>query len=100
MATLFAGNWAVRGATFALWTLAAASTVFWGLKFSARGTPAAAAPAAARSAAPGDPAAVARLLGASPMAPSAAPSGTLASRFALVGVAARKSGSGAALISV
>jgi general secretion pathway protein C len=58
------------------------------------------APVAIRTPAPGDPAAVARLLGASPAAVAAAPAASLASRFALVGVVASRSHKGAALISV
>lgn len=99
MATLVAGRWAVRGTTFALWALAAASAVYWGLKFSAH--PAPAGPAvAARTAPPVDPQAIARLLGASPVAAAAAPVAPLASRFALLGVADQGSGHGAALVSV
>ncbi|WP_041675736.1 type II secretion system protein N [Ramlibacter tataouinensis] len=93
--------WAVRGATFALWALAAGSAAYWGLKLSA-GDGAAGIAAAVRPApvAP-DPAAIARLLGASPQpaaGPVAAPS--LASRFSLVGVAAGGPRGGAALIAV
>ena len=59
-------KWTVAGATFLLWALVAASAVYWGLKFTARsGGPVPAAPAL-RAPAPADPAAVARLLGASP----------------------------------
>ncbi|WP_255429283.1 type II secretion system protein N [Ramlibacter albus] len=102
MSTAFASNWTVRGASFALWALAAASAVYWGMKFSARPAPAAAPAVPARSAPPVDPQAVARLLGANPMAASAsaAPVATLASRFALVGVAAQGAGKGAALVAV
>jgi general secretion pathway protein C len=101
MATLSAGHWTVRGATFALWALAAASAAYWGMKFSARSSAATAQSVPARSAAPVDPQAVARLLGAHPMAATAAaPVATLASRFALIGVAAQGSGHGAALVSV
>lgn len=103
MATLPAGPWIVRGATFALWALAAASAGYWGMKFSARPATASAPAVAARSAAPVDPQAVARLLGANPVATTATtatPVAPLASRFALVGVAAQGSGHGAALVSV
>lgn len=55
---------------------------------------------ALRAAAPADPAAVARLLGASPQAMAAAPVVSLASRFSLVGVVAGRSRRGAALIAV
>ena len=91
----------MRGTTFVLWALAAASAGFWGLKVSGGGAQGTAAPVAARIAAP-DPSAIALLLGANPAAPAAAaaPVATIASRFALVGVAAQHSGGGAALIAV
>jgi general secretion pathway protein C len=47
-----------------------------------------------------DPAAIARLMGASPAQAAAAPAVNIASRFALAGVVARPSGTGVALISV
>jgi general secretion pathway protein C len=93
-------KWAVAGATFALWALVAGSAVYWGLRFTA---PSGAAPQAApalRAPAPADPAAVARLLGASPAAAAAAPVASLSSRFTLVGVVASRSHQGAALIAV
>jgi len=91
-------RWAVAGATFLLWALVAASAVYWGLKFTAN---AAVVPVATavRAPAPADPAAVARLLGASPAA-AAAPVASLSSRFALVGVVASQSHRGAALIAI
>lgn len=92
-------KWTVAGATFLLWALVAGSAVFWGLKFTARSSGPAPAVAAARAPAPADPAAVARLLGASPAA-VAAPVASLSSRFALVGVVASQSHKGAALIAV
>jgi general secretion pathway protein C len=94
------GRWAVRGAAFALWALAAASATYWGLKLTARPGAVAAGPAMARGAAPTDPAAVARLLGATMQAAVQAPVASLASRFALVGVVAGRSRAGAALIAV
>jgi general secretion pathway protein C len=101
MAAVSVKNWAVRGSTFALWALAAASAGYWGLKLAGRAAPATAAPLATRAAAAPDPAAVARLLGANPgTSVVAAPVPSLASRFALVGVAAHASGGGAALISI
>ncbi|TWO65535.1 general secretion pathway protein C, partial [Caenimonas sedimenti] len=30
------GSWTVRGATFAVWLLAAGSCVFWGMKLTSR----------------------------------------------------------------
>jgi general secretion pathway protein C len=95
-------SWIVRGATFALWALAAGSAAYWGLKLSA-GTPPANAPVAApRQVGPVDPMAMARLLGSTPQTAAApAPVVALASRLQLVGVAAgARSGGGAAVISV
>ncbi len=95
------GNWTVRGATFALWALVAASAVYWGLKVLARPAPPVAVAAAPRAAAPVDPAAVGRLLGArAPAQAAAVAPPSLASRFALVGVVAGPSQRGAALIAV
>lgn len=97
-------TWTVRGATFALWLVAAACAAFWGLRLGS--APGAAAPLEPR---PGgsvvvDPGAIAALLGGVPAAPgmaAAAPQASLASRFQLVGVAARAySGAGAAIIAV
>jgi general secretion pathway protein C len=93
--------WTVRGATFALWALAAASAVYWGLRVGG-GQPGVAVPMPApRQVAAGDPAAIARLLGSTPAATVSMPIPTLASRFQLVGVAAgANSGGGGAVISV
>ena len=93
-------KWAVAGATFALWALVAASAVYWGLKIATPSRPAVAAPPAVRAPAPADPAAVARLLGASPAAASVPTVASLSSRFTLVGVVASRSRTGAALIAV
>ena len=90
-------RWAVAGSTFVLWALVAASAVYWGLKLTGRAA-AATAPVAARTPAPADPAAVARLLGSSPA--SAGPVASLSSRFALVGVVASRGDNAAALIAV
>jgi general secretion pathway protein C len=90
-------RWAVAGATFALWALVAAGAVYWGLKLSGRSA-AATAPVAARTPAPADPAAVARLLGSGPQA--ATPVASVASRFALVGVVASRGDNATALIAV
>lgn len=103
MLTQAPSTWTVRGATFALWLLAAASAVSWGLKLGA--APATVAPpAAATPAVAVDAGAIARLLGgvpAGPQAVAAAPVASLASRFQLVGVAAgARSGGGAAVIAV
>jgi general secretion pathway protein C len=93
-------KWTVAGATFALWALVAASAVYWGLKFTTSSAPAGGPALAARAPTPADPAAVARLLGASPGAAVAAPVASLSSRFTLVGVVASRSNQGAALIAV
>jgi general secretion pathway protein C len=99
MVTTWGSRWAVAGATFALWALVAASAVYWGLKLSGGGD-VATAPPAVRSPAPVDPTAVARLLGSTPAVAAAAPQPSAASRFALVGVVASRSHSGAALIAI
>ena len=93
--------WTVRGATFALWALAAGSAVVWGLKLSGPQRSLAVPPPPLRQVAAADPVALARLLGSAPGAVASAPVPTLASRFQLVGVAAgAQSGGGAALIAV
>ncbi|MEP6790703.1 MAG: type II secretion system protein N [Ramlibacter sp.] len=89
----------MRGTTFALWALAAASLGYWALKLGAAGMPAAVAPSI-RGASTVDPAAVARLLGAAPQLMAATPVASLNSRFSLVGVVAAHSRRGAALIAV
>jgi len=92
-----AGNrWAVAGSTLLVWGLVAASAVYWGVKLSSGGRSVPVAPAA-RSAPPADPAAVARLLGSSPVA---APVVSAASRYQLLGVVAEPDGGGAALLAV
>jgi general secretion pathway protein C len=93
-------KWLVAGATFAVWGLVAASAVYWGLKLTSRPSVAPAAPLAIRTPPPADPAAVARLLGASPVVAAATPAPSLSSRFALVGVVSSRSRQGAALIAV
>lgn len=95
--------WIVRGATFALWALAAGSAVFWGLRLAGSERSISVPAAPARQVAAVDPEALARLLGSSPAGGNLAapPPVSLASRFQLVGVAAAAhSGAGAAVISV
>jgi len=93
-------TWTVRGATFALWLLAAGCAIFWGLRLGSGPEVAAPLPAGPRAVAV-DPAAMARLLGGVPAAPGATVAAPVASRFQLVGVAAgARSGGGAAVISV
>lgn len=91
----------VRGASFVLWALAAGSAAFWALKLGGPSGVVDLPLAPARTVAAADPAAIARLLGSTPAAGvtgTAPPS--LASRFRLLGVAAARSGAGAAILSV
>lgn len=96
-------TWTVRGATFALWLVAAACAAFWALRLGSAPAGPAPLPPASRNVAV-DPGAVARLLGGVQSAAGpveVAPVATLASRFQLVGVAAgARSGGGAAVIAV
>jgi len=97
MVTLSQSRWALRAITLVVWILAAASALYWGLKFSSNGqTSTAAVPAV--PATPVDPLMVARVLGAT--GPLVVPQASLASRFALLGVVAGAPGGGAALISI
>ena len=93
-------RWAVRGGTFFLWAAVAGSAGYWGLKLFTQPPTGIVVQPVARVAPAADPAAVARLLGASPQTAAAAPVASLASRFSLVGVVAGRSRRGAALIAV
>ena len=94
------GNrWAVAGTTFLVWGLVAATAVYWAMKLSNTSSVTPVAPAA-RTTAPPDAAAIARLLGSAPAAAAAAPAASLSSRFQLLGVVADPDGRGAALIAV
>jgi general secretion pathway protein C len=90
-----------RLTAFVVWALVAATAVFWGLRLLARPQP-----APAFAVAVGDAGALrgdmTRLLGATAVAPSAAPAAPeLASRFKLLGVMASRQGdAGYALIAV
>lgn len=99
-----AANWTVKGVTFLVWAAAAASAAYWGLKISGQGSAGPlAVVAGSRLPATTDPAAVARLLGASgggAAVQAAGPQPSAASRFQLVGVVADRSHQGAALIVV
>lgn len=99
MVTTSPHRWAPRLATLALWALAGASAVYWGLRLSAPATgpaPLAAAPDAVQA----DPQALARLLGAQAQA-ATAEAAPAASRLVLLGLlAGTESGTGAALIAV
>ncbi|AMO23442.1 hypothetical protein GCM10027034_40620 [Ramlibacter solisilvae] len=100
MVSNWGNRWAVAGGTFMLWGLVAASAVYWAMKLI-DGGPVVPPATAARTSAPVDPAAVARLLGSSPEAPAAAAAPSLASRFSLLGVVAGRAQQGtAALIAV
>lgn len=99
MLTTPPSRWAVQGATFALWGLAAVSAVAWGLKLTAPAASLAPAPVPGRAANTPDPAAIARLLGSSPAA-LAAPAPSVASRFQLVGLADQLGRRDIALIAV
>jgi len=95
-------KWGARLGTLALWALAGASVVYWGLRLSARPV-GLTVPVVAPAAAAPDAQAMARLLGvpAAGAAAARAPAASLTSRFALIGVlAGRSSGGGAALIAV
>jgi general secretion pathway protein C len=104
MLTPAPATWIVRGATFALWAVAAGSAAYWGLKLSGADRSVSAPAVAARQVPPADPVAIARLLGGTTVAgpvSAAAPVASLGSRLQLVGVAAgASSGLGAAVISV
>ena len=102
MVTNTHSKWGVRLGTLALWALAGASVVYWGLRLSARPV-GLTVPVVAPAAAAPDAQAMARLLGvpAAGAAAARAPAASLTSRFALIGVlAGRSSGGGAALIAV
>ena len=95
--------WWPRLAAFVLAGLAAASAVYWGLKWPGASAPAAAITVATTETASSDPQALARALGGgtastAPVAAIALPS--LGSRLSLVGVVADSKRGGAALISV
>ena len=92
-------SWAVAATTFLLWGLVAASAVYWGLKLTARPGGATGGPPVVAPTVNSDPAAIAALLGAVPNA-GPAPAANLSSRFALIGVVADQSHTGAALIAV
>lgn len=99
MMTNTSAPWGLRLGTLALWALAGASLVYWGLKLAVR--PAlVSAPVAAPAPPLPDAQALARLLGAGP-APAAPTVVAAPTRFVLQGVlAGTASGGGAALIAV
>ena len=98
MVTKAFNRWKVGGGTFALWFLAVASVVFWGLKLSAPATVSGAA-ALPHAQAVVDARSLARLLGGEPV--ESAPKEIAPTRYTLIGVlAGTRSGHGAALIEV
>ena len=96
-------QWSTRIVTFTVSALAAASAAYWGLKGWGPNTPSTAPTVVLAQASPPSPQAVARALGGG-LAPAPLAAGaqtpTAISRYALVGVMAGRSRSGAALISV
>ena len=98
--------WWPRLAAFVLAGLAAASAVYWALKWPGAGAPTTAASVLVAEVAPANPQALARALGgggivteaAAPPQPAAVAS--LAGRLVLIGVIANGSRGGAALISI
>ena len=93
--------WSTRIVTFALSGLAVASTLYWGLKGWSPVTPSNAPAVVLVQSSPVTPQAVARALGGGLVqAQSAAQAPPAISRYVLVGVVAKSSQSGAALISV
>ena len=94
--------WSTRIVTFAIAALAAASVVYWSLKGWGPHVPVTAPAVVMAQASVVNPQAIARALGgglapAAAAAPGMAPA---ASRYVLVGVAARRLNAGAALIAV
>ena len=95
--------WLPRLAAFALAAIAAASAVYWSLKWPTQQVNSAPAPLTAQEELPIDPTALARVLGGGLVAPAvqaAAPASVAASRLTLVGVVATSKQAGTALISV
>ncbi len=92
--------WWLHSVTLVVWALVAASAVFWALKFvPAPGAPTA-QPIDGSGAASADPAAVARLLGATDAVVPVAHGASAARRYVLLGVVADREHRGAALIAV
>lgn len=100
MMTNTSSRWVPRITTMLLWALVAGSLTLWWLRLIAKAPVAPAIAAVAPSGPPGDPAVLARVLGAREQvaaAPVAQPAAS--SRFVLLGVAARPH-NGAALIAI
>ena len=95
--------WWPRLAAFVLAALAAASAVYWGLKWPSQPLDSKAAPLVAPEAPAIDPMSLARVLGGGLVAPAAQSeplASVAASRLTLVGVVATSKQAGTALISV
>lgn len=93
-------RWPSATATTALWALAAASIVFWGLRLGAPSDALAPPALSGNAAATADPVAVAQILGVVPSQATVAATPDAASRFQLLGVVADADSQGAALIAV
>jgi general secretion pathway protein C len=101
MVTDRASNWTVRGVTFVVWVIAAASAAYWVMKFAGSDSSVPRVAAASRQPAPADPMVVARLLGhTTTSAPATVAQPSVSSRLSLIGVVADRSQRGAALIAV
>jgi general secretion pathway protein C len=100
MVTDRASNWTVRGVTFVVWAVAAASAAYWVMKFAGSDPSVPRVAAASRQAVPADPMVVARLLGYTSSAAPTAVAQPTSSRLSLIGVVADRSQRGAALIAV
>lgn len=99
-ASFTAARWPSAVSTTAIWALAGASIVFWGLRLAAPAGSVAPPAVASTPQAPPDQAAVARLLGAVQAKAAVVAAPEAASRFALLGVVADTDQQGAALIAV
>ncbi|MDM0017882.1 type II secretion system protein N [Variovorax saccharolyticus] len=93
-------RWPSATATTAVWALAAASLVFWGLRLAGPSDAPAPPAVAGTPQAALDPAAVARVLGAVSTQAAAVAAPEAASRFSLLGVVADAEQQGVALIAV
>lgn len=100
MMTNTSSRWVPRVTTLLVWALVAGSLTLWWLRLAVQVPPAPPVTAVALPAPPSDPAALARALGVREQAAAPqTPAPTEASRFALLGVAARAH-NGAALIAI
>ena len=100
MVTDRASNWTVRGVTFVVWAVAAASAAYWVMKFAGADSSVPRVAAASRQAAPADPMVVARLLGHTTSSTPTTVAQPSSPRLSLIGVVADRSQRGAALIAV